>query len=96
MEQILNKVTSSEANCPYDCPRFVNKREYKKHMLPATDDILDRAVNLSVGVVDKGLGAGCGININSTTEEIMAVAKKVREVKMLLFVEMQSSKICRE
>ena len=49
-------------------------------MLPQSDAILDRAVNISVGVVDKGLGSGCGININSTDEEIMAVATRIREV----------------
>ena len=48
--------------------------------LPQTDDILDRAVNISIGVVDKGLGSGCGININSTEEEINATAKHIREV----------------
>ena len=49
-------------------------------MLPQTDDILNRAVNISIGVVDKGLGSGCGININSSEEEINAVAKHIREV----------------
>ena len=53
---------------------------YQKHMLPQTDDILNRAVNISIGVVDKGLGSGCGININSSEEEINAVAKHIREV----------------
>lgn len=84
MEQVLNKVTATKANCPYDCPRYETKVEYRKHMLPQTDSILDRAVNISVGVVDKGLGSGCGININSTDEEITAVAKRIREVILSL------------
>lgn len=37
-------------------------------------------VNISIGVVDKGLGSGCGININSTEEEINATAKHIRAV----------------
>jgi dTDP-4-amino-4,6-dideoxygalactose transaminase len=37
---------------------------------PVTDDILSRSINISVGVVDGGLGAGWGINILSTDEEI--------------------------
>lgn len=41
---------------------------------PKTDDILSRSVNISVGVVDGGLGAGWGININSTDAEIEAAA----------------------
>ena len=53
-------------------------------MLPATDDILERAVNISVGVVDKGLGAGTGINVNSTEEEINQVAANIREIILSL------------
>jgi 8-amino-3,8-dideoxy-alpha-D-manno-octulosonate transaminase len=70
MEQVLNKVTGTKANCPYECPRFPTKREYKKNMLPQTDDLVARAVNISIGVVDKGLGSGTGININSDDAEI--------------------------
>jgi dTDP-4-amino-4,6-dideoxygalactose transaminase len=80
MEQILNKVTGAKANCPYDCPRYPCQREYKKHMLPQTDDILGRAANISIGVVDKGLGSPFGININSSDEEIKSVAGKIKDV----------------
>ncbi len=44
---------------------------------PKTDDILSRAMNISIGVVDGGLGAGWGININSGDEEIEAAAKQL-------------------
>ncbi|MBN1466332.1 hypothetical protein JXA02_11250, partial [candidate division KSB1 bacterium] len=47
-----------------------------KGAYPKTDDILSRAINLSVGVVDAGLGAAFGINIMSTDEEIERVADK--------------------
>ncbi len=43
---------------------------------PRTDDILSRAMNISIGVVDGGLGAGWGININSTESEIEAAARQ--------------------
>jgi dTDP-4-amino-4,6-dideoxygalactose transaminase len=46
---------------------------------PRTDDILSRAINLSVGVVDAGLGSAVGININSTEGEIEAVAARFRQ-----------------
>jgi dTDP-4-amino-4,6-dideoxygalactose transaminase len=49
---------------------------HTKGSYPKTDDILSRAINISVGVVDGGLGAGWGININSTDAEIKAVAKQ--------------------
>jgi dTDP-4-amino-4,6-dideoxygalactose transaminase len=43
---------------------------------PRTDDIVSRAINLSVGVID-GFAA-FGININSTDAEIAAVAERFR------------------
>ena len=77
--QILDKKTWTNAH-----PFHQDGRTYAKNMLPITDDILERAVNISVGVVDKGLGAGTGININSTTEEINMVAKNIREIVLSL------------
>jgi dTDP-4-amino-4,6-dideoxygalactose transaminase len=53
---------------------------HTKGSYPRTDDILSRAMNISVGVVDGGLGAGWGININSTDAEIEAAAKQFIEV----------------
>jgi dTDP-4-amino-4,6-dideoxygalactose transaminase len=52
------------------------RRRYRKHMLPRTDDILERSINLSVGVVDPGLGAGFGIDILSSDEVIERQAQK--------------------
>ena len=49
---------------------------HTKGSYPKTDDILSRAMNISVGVVDGGLGTGWGININSSDAEIEAVAKQ--------------------
>ena len=49
---------------------------HTKGSYPKTDDILSRAMNISIGVVDDGLGAGWGININSTDAEIKAAAKQ--------------------
>lgn len=46
--------------------------------LARTDDVLGRAVNLSVGVVDAGLGSGFGVYIDATDDEIDAVADEVR------------------
>jgi 8-amino-3,8-dideoxy-alpha-D-manno-octulosonate transaminase len=49
-----------------------------KGAYPRTDDILSRAINLSVGVVDAGLGAAFGINIMSSDAEIDQAAAKFR------------------
>jgi 8-amino-3,8-dideoxy-alpha-D-manno-octulosonate transaminase len=45
-------------------------------MLPRTDGLLARAINISVGVVDKGLGSAFGIHPRSTDKEI---DQKVKE-----------------
>lgn len=52
---------------------------HTKGSYPRTDDILSRAMNISIGVVDGGLGAGWGININSTDSEIEAAAAQFNE-----------------
>lgn len=73
MEQILN-YTDREG-----------KKHFEKNMLPKTDAILNRAVNLSVGVVDSGLGTDFGINIMSTEDEIDAKANQfIRLVKPII------------
>jgi len=54
-------------------------RPWGKGAYPRTDDILSRAINISVGVVDAGLGAAFGINIDSTDDQIKAAADKFRK-----------------
>lgn len=61
------------------------KRLYRKNMLPQTDSILRRSINLSVGVVDPGLGADFGINILSSDEEIERKAEEfIRLIKPIV------------
>jgi 8-amino-3,8-dideoxy-alpha-D-manno-octulosonate transaminase len=52
---------------------------HTKGSYPKTDDILSRAMNISVGVVDGGLGCGWGININSSEAEIENAAKQFND-----------------
>ncbi len=70
MEQILGKHMITGHGCPYNCSSYPCRQEYRKGMLPQTDNLLERAINLSVGVVDRGLGAAFGVNPLSTDEEI--------------------------
>jgi 8-amino-3,8-dideoxy-alpha-D-manno-octulosonate transaminase len=49
---------------------------YTKGSYPKTDDILSRSMNISIGVVDGGLGAGWGININSSNADIESAAEQ--------------------
>ena len=47
---------------------------------PQTDRILERSLNISVGVVDVGLGTAFGINVQSEEPEIEEVGRKLRDV----------------
>jgi 8-amino-3,8-dideoxy-alpha-D-manno-octulosonate transaminase len=52
-----------------------NGRPHGVGAYPRTDDILNRSINLSVGVVDAGLGSAFGVNIDSTDEEVEQCAE---------------------
>ena len=52
--------------------------DIRRGAFPLTDKLLASAINLSVGVLDDGLGSGFGINIHSPNDEIMKVAERVR------------------
>jgi len=52
--------------------------------LPKTDNILSRAVNISIGVVDAGLGAGFGLNIMSSDDEAELVFQKIKDAYLSL------------
>jgi len=84
MEQILNKKTVTEYQCPFVCERYGQEVKYYKHMLPKTDEILGRAINISIGVVDPGIGAGFGITVLSDDKEIEQVADKINAVLKIL------------
>jgi len=54
----------------------------RKNMLPQTDDILSRSLNLSVGVVDGGIGSDFGITILSDENEIDGKAEEfIKRIK---------------
>ena len=71
MEHFLNQMTVTDEGCPFKCPFYKGAPvKYTKGMLPQTDDLLERAINISIGVSDAGLGSAYGIRINSSKEEI--------------------------
>ncbi len=74
MEQILEK------KHPAKWPNPDSDVQYYKGMLPHCDDLLARAVPLSIGVCDPGLGAGSGISVLSTDKEIDECAALIRKV----------------
>ena len=69
MEQILEKKQLTTGP-PFMSKEFPTDVEYSKNMLPQTDGLLERAVNISIGVVDAGLGAAFGVNPMSADKEI--------------------------
>ena len=77
MENLLDKRMPTKINCPFVCPFYGKEVKYDAHMLPKTDDILQRSVILSIGVVDPILGSGFGISVLSDDKEIQEVADKI-------------------
>ncbi len=78
MEQILGKMTAAGRGCPFDCKSYPCLQDYRPGMLPRTDSILARAINLSVGVVDRGLGAGFGVTPHATDQEVEEVVGRFK------------------
>jgi dTDP-4-amino-4,6-dideoxygalactose transaminase len=80
MENILNMRTINPKNNPLKNQHYKGRAEYRKGMLPQTDRLLERAINISVGVVDVGLGSAFGINLESTEDEVDRQAELFRKV----------------
>jgi dTDP-4-amino-4,6-dideoxygalactose transaminase len=76
MEQILEKRTITAEGCPFTCPYYKGGQvDYRKGMLPQTDDLLSRAINISIGVSDPGLGSAFGVTIHDNDDTIDACAE---------------------
>jgi dTDP-4-amino-4,6-dideoxygalactose transaminase len=83
MEHVLEKKVVDKVGCPFSCPYYTKKDgkiEYEKGMLPKTDALLKRAINISIGVSDVGLGSGFGITIQSDEREIDRRVEQFRKV----------------
>ena len=81
MEQILEKRTVTPEGCPFNCPLYKGPEpKYWKGMLPQTDSLLARAINISIGVLDPGLGSGFGITVRDGFDAVDARAEEFRSV----------------
>ena len=80
MEHLLDRRMASDRGCPFHCPSYPSEYRYSKGMLPRTDAILGRAINIGIGIVDPGIGAGFGTSISDGDDTIRAKAKKFSEV----------------
>jgi len=81
MEQILEKRTITPEGCPFTCPLYKGGEvKYWKGMLPQTDALLARAINISIGVSDAGLGSAFGVTIRDDFDVVDARAEEFRKV----------------
>jgi 8-amino-3,8-dideoxy-alpha-D-manno-octulosonate transaminase len=71
----LEKRTVTAEGCPFSCPHYKGPEpKYWKGMLPQTDALLARAINISIGVSDGGLGSGFGVTMRDGFETVDARA----------------------
>lgn len=81
MIQLLNKNMPTKDGCPFACKSFYPEEvSYQLEMLPKTDDILGRAISLSIGVSDSYLGTDFGINIFSNDDSIWQKAEELHRL----------------
>jgi len=79
MEQILDKRMPTAEGWPDTHPLYVNAGgspvQYRRGMLPQTDNLLSRAVNISIGVWDAGLGSAFGVTMSDGADTVDARAQ---------------------
>jgi dTDP-4-amino-4,6-dideoxygalactose transaminase len=83
MEHILEQRTVTSEQCPFKCPIYTGKGghvEYSKGMLPKTDELLRRSLNIGIGVSDPNLSAGFGVTIKDSQEVLEERAGRFRQV----------------
>jgi hypothetical protein len=84
MEQLMKLRTATAVQCPFSCfPIYAQeKREirYWQGMLPKTDSLLERSLNISIGVSDPGLSSGFGVTLRDDPESVERHAAGFRQV----------------
>ncbi len=84
MEQLLELRTVSTVQCPFVCAKLhggsQKEVKYWKGMLPKTDALLARSLNISIGVRDPGLSSGFGLTINDDLPAVEKHATQLRKV----------------
>jgi dTDP-4-amino-4,6-dideoxygalactose transaminase len=84
MEQLLELRTVSRVQCPFVCEKLhggsPTEVRYWKGMLPRTDALLARSMNISIGVKDPGLSSGFGLTIHDDLDTVEKHAAQFRQV----------------
>jgi len=79
MENILSQRTVTPEGCPFCCPLYEGPEpKYEQGMLPKTEDILSRSINISIGVSDGGLGSAFGVTMSDGLAEVDRKADEFR------------------
>jgi dTDP-4-amino-4,6-dideoxygalactose transaminase len=84
MEQLIKLRTPTAVACPFTCfARYAGENRevrYWQGMLPRTDALLERALNISIGVSDPGLSSGYGVTIRDDGASVERHALEFRRV----------------
>ena len=83
MEHLLEQRMPTPLSCSFSCPHYAvqgGTMHYRKGMLPRTDDLLTRSINISIGVSDAGLGSAFGVTINDDLDVVAERAAVFRRV----------------
>jgi hypothetical protein len=83
MEQILERRTATPEKGPFACSPYAGRggeMRYGKGMLPRTDALLARSVNISMGVSDPGLGSAFGVTMRDGLKEVEECTARFRAV----------------
>jgi dTDP-4-amino-4,6-dideoxygalactose transaminase len=83
MEQILEQRTVTDKFCSFKCPHYSDaggQMRYRKGMLPQTDALLARSINISIGVPDPGLGSAFGVTIHDGLDVVEERAAEFRRM----------------
>src|SRR5436190_12667623 len=83
MEQILEQRTITAEKCPFTCSPYTGRggeMRYWTGMLPRTDALLARSINIGIGVSDPGLGSAFGVTMRDGIREVEERADRFRQV----------------
>jgi 8-amino-3,8-dideoxy-alpha-D-manno-octulosonate transaminase len=81
MEHLLQRRTATMKGCPFHCDCHADRRvEYRRGMLPRTDDLVARAMTIGIGVADPNLGSTSGVTVRDGAERVRARAAAFRDV----------------
>jgi 8-amino-3,8-dideoxy-alpha-D-manno-octulosonate transaminase len=81
MEQLLQTRMPQSRGCPFTCEcHFDEPIGYQAGMLPQTDAIVARAMNIGIGVSDPNLGSAFGVTVRDGADQVRERASRFREV----------------